>query len=474
MLAAERHGFREVRRHGSGKFDASAWWTSRWVRRRGVRRRQSFPLRLRTAARWPGGMALTAWSYFWRTTPVHRWEMTGSLSEDAAPDLPADVDRDDVQETGDGAGPLVHRIYRTRIVGGELGPDDLVDRIAADLDAIAPSEFATFQKLGGDGPLAVGDEYIVRMPGPWHGPVRVVGRWPGGFRLATLTGHLEAGLIEFRARTYRRGLEFTIESWARSGDWLSDLMYSHLRLAKEVQLHMWTSVLERVIKLARGRMDGGVVITTRRVEASGRGVDGVAATVSRRARRRLAELSQRSVNFDASRIADYTSSTGWHLDDLVQPLPHEAPGPPEQDGTWELARRLMVDYQLANPGTVRAVYDPAAPLEGRDMLLQIRFLSVRFAVGVRVSEVYENERVVGGPAHTCPAGPIRRWTAISSRARCITKCGNGSTRAMSSSACTLSPRRRTQVQGCCEPASGCSAARTSCASTARSAGESAD
>ena len=29
----------------------------------------------------------------------------------------------------------------------------------------------------------------------------------------------------------------------------------------------------------------------------------------------------------------------------------------------------MVDYQLANPGTVRAVYDPAAPLEGRDMLL---------------------------------------------------------------------------------------------------------
>ena len=362
----------------------------------GVPRRQSFPLRLRTAARWPGGMALTAWSYFWRTTAVHRWEMTGSPSEDAAPDLPADVDRDEVQVTGDGTGPLLHRIYRTRIVGGELGPDDLMDRITADLDAIAPSEFATFQKLGGDGPLAVGDEYVVRMPGPWDGPVRVVGRWPGGFRLAALTGHLEAGQIEFRARADRRGLEFTIESWARSGDWLSDLMYSHLRLAKEVQLHMWTSVLERVIKLAQGTMDGGIVITTRRVEASDRRVDGVATTASRRARHRLAELSHRSVNFDTSRTADYTSSTGWHVDDLVQPLPHEDPGPPEHDGTWELARRLMVDYQLANPGTVRAVYDPVAPLEGRDMLLQIRFLSVRFAVGVRVSEVYESERVVSG------------------------------------------------------------------------------
>jgi uncharacterized protein (UPF0548 family) len=271
-----------------------------------------------------------------------------------------------------------------------------MDRIAADLDAIAPAGFATFQKLDGDGPLAVGDEYVVRMPGPWDGPVRVVGRWPGGFRLATLTGHLEAGQIEFRARTDRRGLEFTIESWARSGDWLSDLMYSHLRLAKEVQLHMWTSVLERVIKLARGTMDGGIVITTRRVESSRGGVDGVAATATRRARRQLAGLSHRSVNFDPSRTADYTGSTGWHVDDLVQPLPYEAPGPPEHDGTWELARRLMVDYQLANPGTVRAVYDPAAPLEGRDMLLQIRFLRVRFAVGVRVSEVYEDERVADG------------------------------------------------------------------------------
>ena len=45
----------------------------------------------------------------------------------------------------------------------------------------------------------------------------------------------------------------------------------------------------------------------------------------------------------------------------------------------------MDNCQLANPGTVRAVYDPAAPLEGRDMLLQIRFLRVRFTVGVRVS-----------------------------------------------------------------------------------------
>jgi len=345
--------------------------------------------------RWPAGVALTAWSYMWRTTAVHRWDMIGSPSEDAEPDLPSDVALDDVQGTHDGVGPLVHRIYRTRMVGSGLEPEALMERIGADLDRIAPSEFATFQKLDGEGPLGLGDEYVVRMPGPWDGPVRVVAVRPDGFRMATLRGHLEAGQIEFRARADHRVLEFTIESWARSGDRLSDLMYTHLRLAKEVQLHMWTSVLERVVKLARGTMEGGIVITTRSVGTGRLGGDITGAT-SRRARRRLAELSQREVNFDASRIPDFNESTGWHVDDLIEPLPHEASGTPAPDGVWELARRLMVDYQLADPGVVRALYRHDAPLEGRDMLLQIRFLAMRFAVGVRVGEVYEEERVLDG------------------------------------------------------------------------------
>jgi uncharacterized protein (UPF0548 family) len=360
-----------------------------------MRRRQPRTQRLRTAARWPAGVALTAWSYMWRTTAVHRWEIAGSPSDDAAPVLPGGVDLDDVQGTDDGTGPLVHRIYRTRIVGSELEPEELVERIGADLDRIAPSEFATFQKLDGEGPLALGDEYVVRMPGPWDGPVRVVAVQPDGFRLATLRGHLEAGQIEFRARADRRAVVFTIESWARSGDRLSDLMYTHLRLAKEVQLHMWTSVLERVVELAGGRMAGGVVITTRRVPVARLRGDSTDAP-SRRARRRLAELSQRSVNFDAARIAEYTRSSGWYVDDVVEALPREASGPPLGGGVWAVARRLMVENQLADPAVVRAVYRHDAPLEGRDMLLQIRFLVLRFAVGVRVGAVYEGEQELAG------------------------------------------------------------------------------
>jgi uncharacterized protein (UPF0548 family) len=281
------------------------------------------------------------------------------------------------------------------MVGGHLAPDELVKRIAANPDRIAPSWFATFQKLGGEGPLALGDDYVVRMPGPWDGPVRVVAAQPDSFRFATLKGHLEAGQIEFRARNDHGALEFTIESWARSGDRFSDLLYTHLRLAKEVQLHMWTSVLERVVKLAGARMSGGIVITTRRVDSARLQGDGVDAT-RRRTGRRLAELSHRNLNFDASQIATPTRSNGWHVDDMIEPLPHEPPGPPIHGGAWEVARRLTVDYQLADPRVIRAVYRPEAPLEGRDMLLRIRFLGLRFAVGVRVSEVYDGERELDG------------------------------------------------------------------------------
>lgn len=331
----------------------------------------------------------------WRTTPVHRWELSGSPDVDRPPDLPDDVEPEGLQRTDDGVGPLIHRIYRTRIAGSSLTPEQLVERITADLDSVAPSEFATFQKLVGDEGLAANDEYVVRMPGPYDGPVRVVSVSPTSFRLATLDGHLEAGQIEFRADADHRSLGFTIESWARSGDRFSDLLYTRLRLAKEVQLHMWTSVLSRVVELARGRMDGGIVITTRRIDADGLG-EAPPPRRTRRDDRALAALARRPVNFDADRAGAFTPENGWHVDDMVAPLPHEPSGPPVDGGSWQVARRLMVDYQLADPASVQAVYRGDEPLAGRDMLLKIRFLGLRIDVGVRVGEVYEDAREVDG------------------------------------------------------------------------------
>jgi len=143
-------------------------------------------------------------------------------------------------------------------------------RLQRDPDCAAPTEFATFKKVAGSGDrMRPGDEYVVRMPGPWDGPVRVADVSPRSFRLMTLEGHLEAGQVAFRVRGGDDRVEFEIESWARSGDRLSHLLYDQLRMSKEVQLHMWTSFLERVIRLSGGTRDGGLRIETRRVDEVG-------------------------------------------------------------------------------------------------------------------------------------------------------------------------------------------------------------
>ena len=96
--------------------------------------------------------------------------------------------------------------------------------------------------------------------------MRVIDLGRRSFRLATLAGHLEAGQIEFRTWPERKLLVFEIESWARSSTPVVDLLYHRLRMAKEVQAHMWISFLERVVDLSGGRMTEGVEIETERIE----------------------------------------------------------------------------------------------------------------------------------------------------------------------------------------------------------------
>ncbi|MEA2484914.1 MAG: hypothetical protein QOD46_25 [Actinomycetota bacterium] len=229
---------------------------------------QSLPLsrRLSTAARWPAGIALTSWHYMWRTTPIHRSEEKAEVSDLELPPLPDEIKRDEIQTTEDGAGPLFHRLYRTTIRNAKCSSEKLMQQISADPNVVAPTELARFFKVGGEADrIGLGDEFTVRMPGPWDGPVRVVDVTPKSFRLATLEGHLEAGQIEFRAYE-QDDLVFEIESWARSGDRLSSLLFDRVRIAKEVQFHMWLSVLERVTHLAGGTRAGLNSIETQRID----------------------------------------------------------------------------------------------------------------------------------------------------------------------------------------------------------------
>ena len=224
--------------------------------------------RVATAARFPLGVLKTGWDYLWRTTPMRRSDEPGSPAEDLPPPLPPQADVSDHQGIEDGVGPLMHRRFAMRVREARLSAAQLIATFGEQPNRGAPTALARFVKIGGDGgALRVGDEFTVRMPGPWDGPVRAVEVQPTSFTLVTLAGHLEAGRISFSARDLEDGrLELRIEAWARGGDPLSNLLFDRLRVNKEVQLHMWTSVLERLARLSGGRRDGLVEITTRRVD----------------------------------------------------------------------------------------------------------------------------------------------------------------------------------------------------------------
>jgi hypothetical protein len=222
-----------------------------------------------TILTWPFGVAFTSWSYIWRTTPIHRREVEGVLEEDVPQPLPDGVSHEGIQRPEDGSGPLFHRTYTGVYRDVEVSPEELIAALGADHNRVAPTAFARFRKSRGDERrLALGDEFEIEMPGPWNGPVRCIETTPTSFCFATLEGHLEAGQIEWRASTRDDFLVFQIDSRARAGDRLSAILHDRLLMAKEVQLHMWISAVERVGREFGGRLDGAVDVHTRRVDGS--------------------------------------------------------------------------------------------------------------------------------------------------------------------------------------------------------------
>lgn len=123
-------------------------------------------------------------------------------------------------------------------------------------------------------------------------------------------------------------------------------------------------------------------------------------TLNAGARKALEALRDRAASFEPGDTGDFTAEHGWLVDDYRQPLGEEPPGDPVPGGRWETAKRLMNDYEFADPKIIRAVYEQDAPLEGRDMLLEARFYGLRFHFGVRAGGVLDEVREVEGrPVH---------------------------------------------------------------------------
>jgi Domain of unknown function (DUF1990) len=100
----------------------------------------------------------------------------------------------------------------------------------------------------------------------------------------------------------------------------------------------------------------------------------------------LSSLRGRGLNYDpAVAPQDGRPDGHWHVDggDIV--VGREPAGSPVAGGPWEMACRLVAQYEFTNGRIVRAVYRPADDLLGRDMLLEGRFWWLRFYLGVRVT-----------------------------------------------------------------------------------------
>ncbi len=218
---------------------------------------------------WGLDMTTTLLRYGVQRIPTYRRDRAVSLGEPPDFDRALPGDPATLQRPRDGIGPLYHRAYWVFVTDESLSGEELISYILEEPNQVAPTEMARFETVSGDPArnLAVGDELVVRLPGPWNGPVRVIERTPTSFRLATLQGHMEAGEIEFRTSTDERGfLEFRIESWARSGDPLFHLLYGRLVIGRELQQYMWAQFCRRVAAVSGGIRMSNPASSTRRLE----------------------------------------------------------------------------------------------------------------------------------------------------------------------------------------------------------------
>jgi hypothetical protein len=235
---------------------------------RARQRSRPSPEALKQAAEWAAGIPFASWRYVARDVEIRREQSDCPWPLEGFPDgeTPAPGDPATLRPAADGYGPAYRRLYRVCVDDPLLSAEELMAVMHNDPSVACPVEVARFEKTRGrPGQIEPGDEFRVRLPGPWNGPVRVIDVGEHSFRLATLQGHMEAGEIEFRASPMPDGrLRFEIESWARSGDRVFDLLYDHLGVSRELQLNMWAHFLERVAQISGGVVRDAIEVYTER------------------------------------------------------------------------------------------------------------------------------------------------------------------------------------------------------------------
>jgi hypothetical protein len=171
------------------------------------------------------------------------------------------------QPAATGSGPWLERRYYIDIVRPHLTPAQLMAQVQADLPHFSPDLLADFKKQSGDehAPLKVGDEFGIKILGPWNGRVRVTHAGPTSFEFITLEGHPEAGRIRFEAHALdgrADALRFEIHSRARSRDGLVAFAYDTIGGGLLMQEATWAEFGRRVAAVCGGQTLADVVVET--------------------------------------------------------------------------------------------------------------------------------------------------------------------------------------------------------------------
>ncbi len=134
--------------------------------------------------------------------------------------------------------------------------------------------------------------------------------------------------------------------------------------------------------------------------------------MTRRQREVLDSLRGRSFNYDAARADQINAEHGWTFETAETVLPAEPPGPPAARGAFAVAREVLESCTFVDPAVIRAIFDPATPLLGRDLLLLVKpapFVRLQFAARVvRVIDTSNAEESAWGYAYRTLEGHLEQ------------------------------------------------------------------
>ncbi len=299
-----------------------------------------------------------------------------------------------LQSIQSGKGLRYNRTYQVDILHSKLSKTELMQRIQADINHFAPQEMAHFIKTKGDDDRwQIGDEFLVKITGPWNGPVRLAELQPTDFTFVTLEGHMEAGEIHFAVQDHPEredALRFEISSWARSSNQITDFFYGALGISKFSQARMWTFFCDKVVEESGGERIGKIKVMTHRAPEPSKQADPLWKQYSSQFER----WKNIELNFDPTKQEEFTEVNGWRIDNYKIGLPSEPPGEPVSGGAWEVAKAIVNNYEFPDPSLIMGVFVPDVPLKERIMIVKARFLIFTFLFGVRISQVIDELREV--------------------------------------------------------------------------------